>query len=361
MSEINANIVVEPIDLNVTQTSINQNVTVEPITLGLFSTAPVSNPAAPDGALQYRANSTQFGGLANAIVSSGTLTFTNLANLSIAGGVNAYYLQTDGAGTLSWAAGGTPTGSGVPSGANTLIQLSDGSGSFDSGPGFSFDNISNVFSAPGQAIIAGNVDSTTGIFNGDGGGLSNITAANISGTVPLAAIAGTIANGTSNVDIATVNGNITMGVNNIADIVIVSDNSFQVTKTTSIQQAIEKATIVASSATGTINFNLLDQAIVYYTSNASGNFTLNIRGDASTTLNSVMAVGESMTLTFLNTNGATGYYASAIEIDGTPVTPKYSTGYTATGTENGIDALTLNIIKTATSTYTVLGSKIGFS
>lgn len=193
MSEINANIVVEPIDLNVTQTSIDQTVTVEPITLGLFSTAPVSNPAAPDGALQYRANSTQFGGLANAIVSSGTLTFTNLANLSIAGGVNAYYLQTDGAGTLSWAAGGTPTGSGVPSGANTLIQLSDGSGSFDSGPGFSFDNISNVFSAPGQAIIAGNVDSTTGIFNGDGGGLSNVAGGNVTGEVAFAATANAVA------------------------------------------------------------------------------------------------------------------------------------------------------------------------
>ena len=350
MSAITANIIVEPITLSVTDTSITQTVTVEPVNLSVFTSAPSSNPpGGSSGQLQFNDGSGSFGGLANSSVASGTLTFSNLANLKIDGGTNAYYLQTDGAGTLTWAAGGTPTGSGVPSGANTQIQLSDGSGSFDSGVGFTYDKATSILNVPGKVTATGNIDSS-GIFNGDGGGLSNISVST-----------NKIANGTSNVDIATADGNITMGVNGIADIVIVSDSSFEISKTTSIQQAIEKATIVASGATGTINFNLLDQAIVYYSVNASGNFTLNIRGNASTTLNSVMAVGESMTLTFLNTNGSTGYYASAIQIDGSSVTPKYSAGYAASGTANGIDALTLNIIKTAASTYTVLGSKIGFS
>jgi len=312
--------------------------------------------------LQYYATGDVFGGIANSNVDAGgNLVFTNLSNLKIAGGTSAYYLQTDGTGNLTWAAGGTPTGNGVPSGANTQIQLSDGSGGFDSGAGFTFDKASNILSVPGNVV-------STGIFTGDAGGLSNVIGANVTGEVSFAAtanavaganVSGTVANATfatSAGTSGTVTTNAQPNITSVGTLI-----SLDVDGTTAIQQAIEKATIVASNATGTINFNLLDQAIVYYTSNASGNFTLNIRGNATTTLNSVMAVGESMTLTFLNTNGATGYYASAIEIDGSSVTPKYSAGYAAIGTANGIDALTLNIIKTAASTYTVLGSKIGFS
>jgi hypothetical protein len=101
MSAITANIIVEPITLDVTQTSITQTVQVEPIDLSIFTAAPASNPpGAPNGSLQYN-NSNSFGGLANATVSGGTLTFSNLANLSIAGGSPGYQLATDGAGVLS--------------------------------------------------------------------------------------------------------------------------------------------------------------------------------------------------------------------------------------------------------------------
>jgi hypothetical protein len=422
MSAINANIVVEPITLDVTQSSINQNVTLEPITLGIFSTAPVSDPGTPDGSLQYRVDQNTFGGLANAIVSSGNLTFTNLANLKIDGGVNAYYLQTDGAGTLSWAAGGTPTGSGVPSGANTQIQLSDGSGAFDSGAGFTFDKSSNIFSTPGQAIIAGNVDSTGGIFNGDGGGLSNVAAANVVGLS-----LSEIANGTSNVNIPVINSDVVVsvgGTSNVAsfftgganvngDLNVVSDitstagmftgdggglsniigsnvsgavssatsattattagtvttaaqpnitsvgtlTSLEVSGTTSIQEAIEKVTIDAGGATGTIDYNILDGAIVYYTGNATGNFVLNLRGNVTTTLNTVMDIGESMTFSFMNTNGGFVYYITGLQIDGTTRTIEWIDGTApTTGSANAIDNYSFNVIKTASDTYTVLGA-----
>ena len=194
MAAINANIVVETTTLTVSPTTNTLGVTVDPINLNVFASG-----FAPAGGnnqeIQFN-NNGALGGVANTSFASGNLTFTNLANLKINGGVNAYYLQTDGAGSLTWAAGGTPTGSGVPSGANTQIQLSDGSGTFDSGAGFTFDNVSNIFTAPG------NINSTSGVFNGDGGGLSNIS-------VPK------IANGTSNVDIATSDGNITMVTNGV--------------------------------------------------------------------------------------------------------------------------------------------------
>jgi len=207
MPAINANIVVEQTTLTLSPTTTQIGVTVDPINLGIFTTSPT--PIGGNiGQLQYNVNGAQFGGVANTSVASGNLTFTNLANLKIDGGTNAYYLQTDGAGGLTWAAGGTPTGSGVPSGANTQIQLSDGSGSFASGAGFTFDNASNVFSTPGRAIVAGNIDTTAGIFNGDGGGISNIQPANIVGLS-----LSEIANATSNVNISTADGNIEFAVN----------------------------------------------------------------------------------------------------------------------------------------------------
>ena len=52
-----------------------------------------------------------------------------------------------------------------------------------------------------------------------------------------------------------------------------------------LQTPEERWTTSATSATGTINFDAVTQGVLYYTSNASGNWTLNIRGNSGTTLN----------------------------------------------------------------------------
>jgi len=59
-----------------------------------------------------------------------------------------------------------------------------------------------------------------------------------------------------------------------------------------IQRVEEKTTVSATAATGTVNFDFLTQSILYYTANASGNWTLNIRGDGSTTFDSVVQPGR---------------------------------------------------------------------
>lgn len=126
----------------------------------------------------------------------------------------------------------------------------------------------------------------------------------------------------------------------------------------------EITTVSATAATGTINFDLLTQGVLYYTTNASGNFTLNFRGDGSNTLNSQMAVGDAISAVFLNTNGGTPYYASAFQIDGASVTPKWSGGTAPTaGNASAIDSYSFTIIKTAaTPTYTVLaGGAVKFA
>lgn len=125
----------------------------------------------------------------------------------------------------------------------------------------------------------------------------------------------------------------------------------------------ETVTVSATAATGTIAFDALTQSVLYYTSNASANFTLNFRGSSTTTLNSLLSVGDSVTLTFAVTNGATAYYPSTIQIDGSSVTPKWQGGTApSAGNASSIDVYSFVIVKTAaTPTYTVFASQVKFA
>lgn len=123
----------------------------------------------------------------------------------------------------------------------------------------------------------------------------------------------------------------------------------------------EVTTISATAATGTINYDVTTQSVLYYTTNASANWTLNIRGNATTSLNTLMATNQTLTIAFLVTQGATPYYASALTVDGASVTPKYQGGTAWTsGNASGIDVYTYTIVKTASATYTVLASQTQF-
>lgn len=131
--------------------------------------------------------------------------------------------------------------------------------------------------------------------------------------------------------------------------------------TQKIQQTLEKMTVSATAATGTINYDALTQAALYYTTNASANWTVNFRGDGSTSLDSVMATGESLTLAFLVTQGSTAYYNSAVQIDGNSVTPKWQGGTAPTsGNASSIDLYVYNIVKTGSATFTVFASQTQF-
>ena len=125
---------------------------------------------------------------------------------------------------------------------------------------------------------------------------------------------------------------------------------------------LEVATISATAATGTINYDVTTQSVLYYTTNASGNFTVNFRGSSGTSLNTIMATGESLSATFLVTNGATAYYNSAVTIDGNSVTPKWQGGTAPTsGNASSVDSYTFVVIKTGSAAFTVLASQTKFA
>ena len=129
-----------------------------------------------------------------------------------------------------------------------------------------------------------------------------------------------------------------------------------------IQSVAEKVTTEATAATGTVNYDVLTQAVWNFTTDASANWTLNVRGDGSNSLNSIMDTGESITVAHIVSQGATAYYNSAVQIDGSAVTPEWQGGTApAAGTPSSLDTYTYTIIKTADATFTVLASLTAFA
>ena len=160
---------------------------------------------------------------------------------------------------------------------------------------------------------------------------------------------------------------IVVGINPSSNNTFTGDNTFTGTQTFSgstsklaeiLTNAGEVCTVSATAATGAINFDVTSQSVIYYTSNASANWTVNFRGSSGTSLNTLMSTGQSVTVAFMVTQGATAYYNNAVSIDGASVTPKYQGGVTwSAGNISGIDAYVYTIIKTGSATFTVLASQ----
>jgi len=131
---------------------------------------------------------------------------------------------------------------------------------------------------------------------------------------------------------------------------------------TVLNDVAEVTTVSATAATGTINYDITTQAVLYYTSNASANWTVNFRGSSGTSLNTLMSTGQSMTVAFLVTQGSTAYYNSAVQVDGTTsgVTTVWLGGAPTAGNASGIDSYRYLIIKTGSATFTVLASNTQF-
>jgi hypothetical protein len=133
------------------------------------------------------------------------------------------------------------------------------------------------------------------------------------------------------------------------------------TKAMQVLGAAETVNIVAGSPSSTTNILLNSGGVHYYTVNATVNWVTNLTYSGSTSLNTVMSVGDSMTVAVLTSQGSVAYYNSSILVDGNAVTPKWQGGSApVAGNTSGIDVYTYTIIKTASATFTVLASQTQF-
>jgi len=173
---------------------------------------------------------------------------------------------------------------------------------------------------------------STGI-SGDGSQLTALTSGNLVGALP--AISG-----------ASLTNLPSAGLNDYSTFV----------------NSTEKVTVSATAATGTINYDTNTQSVVYYTTAASGDWTINFRASSGATLNSVLATGEAITLVHLVTLTGAEYRNATVQVDGSSITPEWQGGSAPTeGNANSIDSYTYTIIKTGDAAFTILAALVQFA
>lgn len=274
----------------------------------------------------------------------------------------AYIVVNAGTGSIVIRGSGPTTGVTVISGEKCAVAWS-GSDFVKVG-----STVSNVAIATANGFAGTNTNGTvtltttvTGITKGNGTALSAATAgtdylAPPSGTAILKANSGgALANATPGTDYVAPGTATTFTAQQ-------TFNGSASAIAAVLANAAEPVTISATAATGTINYDVTTQSVLYYTTNASANWTMNFRASSGTSLNTAMSTGQAITVVFLATNGSTPYYNSAVQVDGSSVTPKYQGGIAwSFGTASGIDAYTYTIIKTGSAAFTVLASQIRFA
>ena len=236
----------------------------------------------------------------------------------------------------------------------------------------SYNNASTLRTIAKVTLQVGDTWTTDGTFDTTGSLKQTL------GTVNLASVTGTlgVANGGTGATTLTgiVKGNgtsaftaATAGTDYVAPATATTFTATQTFNGTSstlamvLANSAETTTVSATAATGTINYDVTTQSVLYYTTNASANWTVNFRGSSGTSLNTLLSTGQSITVVFLVTQGSTAYYNSAVQVDGVSVTPKYQGGSAWTsGNASGIDAYTYTIIKTGSAAYTVLAAQTQF-
>ena len=203
-------------------------------------------------------------------------------------------------------------------------------------------NFNTTATLGNAAVGLGNTTTSVGNLT-----LTNVNVASVSVAFPNSLLA----NSTATLGNATITlGGTTTAVGNLA------------LNNTTVELIQEPANVTATSANATVNLDILSNVVLYLTSNAAGNFTVNFRGNSGTTFNNTVATGTSTSVTLLNTNGATAYYNSLVQVDGSTVTPKWQGGTAPTsGNASSVDAYNYVVIKTGSNAYTILASQTKFA
>jgi len=269
-------------------------------------------------------------------------------------------------------------------GSDTVALGTDTTGNYVATAGVSGNGLSGSSSSEGGTFTVSsnataNNTASTIVFRDTNGDFSagTITATAFTGPASQVALTATSTNAAhylTFVDTTTGNENIRTDVdlayNPSTNVLtagtfsgIISGSTVSASSTLSIgTSTIETVSVNPAALTGATTLDCKTNSVFYYSSNAAANWTLNFRGDGSTTMNTFLTTGQSVTVVLLATQGGTAYYPTAFTVDGSAVTPKWLGGAAPTGgNASSIDSYSFTIIKTAASTYTIIASQARFA
>lgn len=227
----------------------------------------------------------------------------------------------------------------------------------------SLDGLTDVVissAASGQTLVYNGTNWVNTAETGDVSAVSagtGITVTNGTGPIPSIAVDTTL--------VATTSNTMTLSNKTLTSPIISAGTSVTVTETYPVLLAPEERwNVTAASAGGTVNLDALTSAVWYYTNSSSSNWTLNVRGNSSTSLNNILATGDSITTVFFATNGTTPFYQNVLTVDGATsgVSLKWQNGTApSAGNTSSIDIYSFTIVKTGNAAFTAFGSQTKFS
>jgi Zn-dependent alcohol dehydrogenase len=162
------------------------------------------------------------------------------------------------------------------------------------------------------------------------------------------------------------NETITIATNSVGIVTFAQNNigianTLTLERTGIVQQLFENVNLSSTALTGTIDLDILSGTLFYYTANAGADWTFNVRGNASTSLNAILPVGKSVTVTVLSTQ-STARLASTFKVDGSTISPKWQGGTApSSGFASAVNIYVYTIIKTADASFTVFASLTKFA
>lgn len=150
---------------------------------------------------------------------------------------------------------------------------------------------------------------------------------------------------------------VTTALNNaVALLVPLSNNNVTFTS------PLEPTYVTSTAPPSTMNVYVsTNSTSVLITSNAANNWVFNVAATSGATLNSLLANNAEITIAVRVKQGSTPYYCTGINIDGVSQTVNWQGGSAPSfGYASGYDIYTINIVKTATTTYSVFAALTQF-